>query len=191
MRHSAIPMRFYTVVHRATGGFLRPIKSIVIGLVIACALTSYAWAETSQHCEISNHALQAMPIIDLWFEYANGEKFQIKVKLANRNSTRAAGFQRVCAATIGAQPILFVFENEVRPRFHMRNVVAPIDIAFIQKGGKIDSIQAMPTYILGRREQPLYSPAKKVVAALETHPGFYAEHGVDHSVSIKWQLPVK
>lgn len=157
---------------------------------MACGLVSHARGETGQNCQITNDDLQAMPQTDLWIEYANGEKLDIKVKLANRNSTRAAGFQRVCAATIAAQPILFVFDNEVRPRFHMRNVVAPIDIAFIDKNGQIDSIQAMPTYVLGRREQPLYSPSKKVIAALETYPGFYAEHNVDQSVSISWRSPV-
>ena len=183
-------MKFSTAINHPYGGSLRALKSLVIGLIMACLLVGHASAEADRNCQITNDALQAMPVIDLWFEYENGEKFDIKVKLANRNSTRAAGFQRVCAATIAAQPILFVFENEVRPRFHMRNVVAPIDIAFVEKNGQIDSIQAMQTYVLGRREQPLYSPSAKVIAALETHPGFYAEHAVDKSVTIRWQTPV-
>jgi uncharacterized membrane protein (UPF0127 family) len=71
----------------------------------------------------------------------------------------------------------------------MRNVVAPLDIAFIKKGGEIDSIQAMAPYILGSIRRPLYSPKRAVIAALEVQPGFYSERKIDETVSISWHLP--
>ena len=143
----------------------------------------------AQKCELNNADLTAMSKVIVQFDYANGEQLQVTAKLADNAHTRAAGFQRVCAQTIAEEPILFLFQSERKPSFHMRNVVASLDIAFIKKTGKIDSIQAMLPYVLGSTQRPLYSPRKAVIAALEVHPGFYSERKIDESVSISWHTP--
>ncbi|NNC99974.1 MAG: DUF192 domain-containing protein [Gammaproteobacteria bacterium] len=161
-----------------------PVLGALVGLLFYWAL---AMGETAAQCQTDNAALQAMDNASVQFRYADGKEFEIKVKLADNPVTRAAGFQQVCAATIAEKPILFLFEREVIPNFHMNNVFAPIDIAFIDQAGRIDSIHAMQTYVLGSNRRPLYSSRKPVVAALEVHPGFYRTHNIDQSVSVSWQ----
>jgi len=156
---------------------------ILISLVFYALSTSTLYA---LECQLDNAALQSMPEVEIKFELPTGELLKFSAKLADNARTRAAGFQRVCASTIEKSPILFVFEHESIPRFHMRNVVAPIDIAFIKKGGEIDSIQPMAIYVLASRSRPLYNPRQAVIAALEVSPGFYSEHGIDENTRVSW-----
>ena len=160
-----------------------------IKMILSLAASGFYLPSQAQSCELSNADLDAMPKLVVQFDYANGETLQVAAKLADNAQTRAAGFQRLCAETIAAEPILFVFKRERKPSFHMRNVVAPLDIAFIKNGGEIDSIQAMAPYILGSTRRPTYSPKRAVIAALEVQPGFYSEREIDNTVSISWHLP--
>ena len=148
------------------------------------------FANTHAHgqvtCEIDNDALQAMPPIDVTLVHADGTPYSISAKLANNNASRAAGFQRVCESTIEKMPILFVFERETIPSFHMNNVVAPIDIAFIDKRGQIESIQAMKPYNLLLVKKPLYSPKRPVLYALEVHQGFFDQHQILVGSPLAW-----
>lgn len=162
-------------------------RPVGILLTVMLALTLISPNAIAQQCETSNDALEAMGKAEVVFSNREGQQQTFQVKLADNFITRAAGFQRVCAATIAAEPILFVFDSERRPNFHMRNVVAPIDIAFIDKQGGIDSILAMQPYVLGSTHRPLYAPKEKVVAALEVHPGFYQQHNIDTSTIVTWR----
>jgi len=98
-----------------------------------------------------NAALRSMPLIDVTFTRKDGSTFEVESRLANNNQTRSAGFQYVCKQTIAAKPILFVFDHVRTPTFHMHNVVAAIDIAFIRPDSSIDSIQKMHPYVLIQR----------------------------------------
>ena len=140
-----------------------------------------------QDCEVTNDALVAMTKSEVSVTKKNGEIHTFVVKTAENNHTRAAGFQRVCAETIASEPILFVFERVFVPSFHMNNVVAPIDIAFIDEHGRIESIQAMQPYVLISRHKPLYSPETPVNAALEARPGFYSDHGIEVGALVVWE----
>ena len=138
------------------------------------------------NCETDNQALQAMPHIEVTLTRADGTSHSFDAKLADNLSTRAAGFQRVCASTIEATPILFQFQREQTPSFHMHNVVAPLDIAFIDKEGGIDSIQLMKVYSILQVTKPLYSSTGPVLYALEAHPGFFDKHAVSLSSTMTW-----
>lgn len=142
----------------------------------------------ADQCQLDNEALRAMPKAQVTVTRTDGTQQTIPVKLADNFATRAAGFQHVCASVIAAEPILFVFQRERRPSFHMHNVVAPIDIAFIDKNGHIESIYAMQPYSLISLEKPLYSPKGPVVAALETTPGFYQQHAIGLDAVIRWEV---
>ena len=167
-------------------GFMGPTLAAALVLLLACSQVS-----TARQCEVDNAALRAMQRGVVQFTFADAQQFELSVKVANNNLTRAAGFQKVCEATIAAEPILFLFERETRPSFHMNNVVAPIDIAFIDGRGRIDSIHAMQPYVLGSNSRPLYSPEGLVVAALEVQPGFYSEHHIDQTVTVRWRAMVE
>ncbi|WP_189400009.1 DUF192 domain-containing protein [Arenicella chitinivorans] len=128
-------------------------------------------------------------MVEVSIGLSDGSQHTLNARLADNNATRAAGFQRVCASTIADTPILFVFPRAFKPQFHMHNVVAPIDIAFIHESGAIDSIQAMQPYVLGSRNKPLYGPNKPVIAALEVRPGLFSDLRVDLGAVIQWQVP--
>lgn len=143
-------------------------------------------SNTPANCELDNAALQAMPLIEVTLIRKDGTQHNVLAKLADNNTTRAAGFQRVCAETIAAMPILFVFQREAMPSFHMNNVVAPIDIAFVDKQGRFESIQAMKPYSILQRKKPLYSPNRPVVYAFEVHPGFFQKHNISLGDKMTW-----
>jgi len=152
-------------------------------------VSEFASAEIA--CEKTNADLQAMKEAKVSFRFEDGDTKEISVLLADTNQTRAAGFQRVCESTIEAKPILFFFESPIITSFHMNNVVAPIDIAFIDQDGRIDSFHAMQTYVLGSTSKPLYRSKGRIVAALEVRPGFYSENNIDITTVVSWTLPEK
>lgn len=137
-------------------------------------------------CETDNADLQAMAPLMVEFVRADGSVFQLESKLADNNQTRAAGFQHVCQSTIEASPILFKFQSELIPQFHMNNVVAPLDVAFIDKNGRIESIQLMKPYSLIAIDKPLYRPSRPIVAVFEAHKGFFKKHNLDIESTVAW-----
>ena len=114
-------------------------KVVLLSLLIVL----FGWQSRlfAAECELTNKALESMPLVEVTFHRADQSSFSIKAKLADDLYTRAAGFQRVCEETIADMPILFQFERLQKPSFHMNNVVAPIDIAFIKPSGEIDVIR--------------------------------------------------
>ena len=162
-------------------------KAVIFSLAMMAQISCAEEPTGNLNCELDNPALQAMPPGEVTFIKANGERLDIDVKLADQTNTRAAGFQKVCASTVVKTPILFIFEAEVTPAFHMRNVVTPLDIAFVTRRGTIDSIYTMKTYVLGSNQRPLYRSKGPVVAALEVAPGFYAQHGIDNAAQMEWR----
>ena len=145
-------------------------------------------ASFAQQCENDNEALRAMQSVNVTFTRSDGSSFSLEAKYANNDRTRAAGFQSVCAERIKSTLILFEFERAIKPSFHMNNVVAPLDIAFIDQDGSVESTQVMNTYSLLLRSKPLYSPSRPVIAALEAHKNFYQKHNIDSSSRISWEL---
>lgn len=163
--------------------FLKVILLTVI-VSVGSAQVSHAGIE----CQTDNEALRSMPLSEVTFTRKDGSTFEIETRTASTSQTRSAGFQYVCAETIAATPILFVFEQQVTPSFHMNNVVAGIDIAFIKPDSQIDSIQKMKPYVLILLDKPLYSANGPVIAAFETYPGFFDVNNIDLNAKVTWQL---
>lgn len=141
-------------------------------------------------CELTNQALESMLMVDVELVAKDKSVTKIKARLADNSETRAAGFQRVCASVIEQAPILFLYKHLTKPSFHMNNVVAPIDIAFIKQSGKIDTIQSMKPYFLGSLRKPLYTPDAPIIAALEASPGFFKQWQAEQ-LTIRWVDSVK
>ena len=161
-------------------------KVVLSVIVLFCCHISVANAGIE--CQEDNAALRSMPLIDVTFTRKDGSTFEVESRLANNNQTRSAGFQYVCKQTIAAKPILFVFDHVSTPTFHMHNVVAAIDIAFIRPDSSIDSIQKMHPYVLIQVDKPLYSSKGDVIAAFETYPDFFKVYNVDLDATVSWQL---
>jgi uncharacterized membrane protein (UPF0127 family) len=108
-----------------------------------------------------------------------GTALAIDVRLADEPQLQAAGFQNIGEAVIEKNFILFIYSQEGIRQFHMRNVRAPLDIAYISGDGTIQEIllmkpdAAMPAPFLN-----LYKPDKPFTYALEARAGFYKEHRI-------------
>lgn len=129
-------------------------------------------------CLPTTRALENMTSAELVLSAPGQQSVTLAVRVADDHRERAAGFQYICPDTIDGTAIYFVFERLRRPSFHMRNVKAPLDIAFIDGDGVIVDIQRMEPYVLGARQHETFSPPGEVAAALEVGAGYFAEHGI-------------
>ena len=106
-----------------------------------------------------------------------GESILLKVKIADDNAEQAAGFQFICPDVIDVTAILFIFERAKTPLFHMNNVFADLDIAFIDIEGRIADIQTMnEERSTGVRK--LYPSDVVTKYALEVPAGFFSENNI-------------
>lgn len=67
----------------------------------------------------------------------------VTVRVADQPAERAAGMQWLCPESIARQPILFLMDAPVPGRFHMNNVYAPLDIAFLDADRRVLAIHRM------------------------------------------------
>jgi uncharacterized membrane protein (UPF0127 family) len=143
------------------------------GLVLfAAVLTSGAAAQDSD-CPRWREAFAAMPLKMLSLQTGSGKTLALRVKAADNSERQAGGFQCATPAEIQRNLILFDFGDEIMTQFHMKNVPAPLDIAFIKADGRIFSILRMdpsPT--------KLYGPMGPFRYALEARAGFYESQGI-------------
>ncbi len=72
------------------------------------------------------------------------------------------------------QGMLFVFESTRMLSFWMRNTYIPLDIAFIDEGGKIVDIQRMEPL----DDTTSYHSAAPALYALEVNAGWFKERGI-------------
>lgn len=126
-------------------------------------------------CRRTTDTLEAMAEAELVMAGPGQRSVRLAVRVADDHRERAAGFQHICPETIDSTAIYFEFDRPRRPSFHMRNVKAPLDIAFIDAGGVIVSIQRMEPYVLGAQQHRTWGPAGEVAAALEARAGYFAD----------------
>jgi uncharacterized protein len=129
-------------------------------------------------CRQTTGAMDDMAEAKLVLAGPGERSVRLTVLVADDHRKRAAGFQHICPETIERTAIYFEFERLRRPNFHMNNVKAALDIAFIDAGGVIADIQRMEPYVLGARHHQTYSPPGEVAAALEVRAGYFAEQGI-------------
>ena len=70
--------------------------------------------------------------------------------------------------------MLFIFENTDRHSFHMKNTFIPLDIAFINEEGIIESIKELDPM----NPIPVY-PDGDIRYAIEVNRGWFAENGIE------------
>ncbi len=100
-----------------------------------------------------------------------GETRRIEVRIADDGKERAAGFQYLCAAP-KVLPILFIFPEQRRVGFHMRNVQFSLDIGFFDDHGQLKEVLTM---VPGNK---LYFPRQSFRYALEAPAGFFKDRFV-------------
>ena len=104
-------------------------------------------------------------------------RHQFDFLLANTTFALSHGFQFTCSETIDKTNILFQFPRPILPAFHMNNVLAPLDIAFIDQQGTIVNIFNMQVYQAGK-PKALYKPSSPIVYALEAKAGYFKQMGI-------------
>ena len=70
--------------------------------------------------------------------------------------------------------MLFVYDSERQLSFWMRNTLIPLDVAFIDAGGRIVDIQQMEPMT-----DETHTTRAPAMYALEMNRGWFAEHGVE------------
>ncbi len=129
----------------------------------------------ADECRLITREWTAMDDREVAITRNDGSVVRITAKVADDPRERSAGFQHVCPSTIEKMPMLFLFPRPAKVSFHMANVHAPLDIAFVAADGRIAEIQRMATYARSGepRQRTYYSPSAPIIAALEAKAGFF------------------
>lgn len=152
-----------------------PRASVIVALFVGVIVSDRPALslENGPECARWRKAFGDMPTSTLRLQSARNGRIAIVMKVAATDETRWAGFQCATPAEIMTTVILFDFGGETLGEFHMRNVPAPLDIAFAKESGRIFSILRMdpsPT--------ALYGPMGAYRYAIEARAGFFKEQGI-------------
>ncbi len=134
-------------------------------------LATGAQAEDSE-CTRWRAAFAAMPVRMVTLQ-TGGKTMALRVKVAETAEQTAAGFQCSTAKEIQKSLILFDFGREISTQFHMNNVPAALDIAFIKADGNVFAILRMDP-----SSTALYGPMGNFRYALEARAGFYESQAI-------------
>ncbi|MEM2088595.1 MAG: DUF192 domain-containing protein [Thermoproteota archaeon] len=133
-------------------------------LVLVLFLVVYVAINDSRVTE----AFQKMETMKIKIVNDENQVLELEVKVADEPDERAAGFQNISRSIMEKTLILFVFPSEINALFHMRNVEASLDIAFIKADGTIIGILRMDP-----DPSRLYGPNESFKYAIEAPPGFF------------------
>jgi uncharacterized membrane protein (UPF0127 family) len=157
------------------------IRGITVLVLLAGALLpggSLA-SQDDPACARWRKAFAGMPTATLVIVTANGRSLRPTAKLARTDEARLAGFQCATPDEIRTTVIVFDFHREILGAFHMQNVPAPLDIAFVKASGRIFSILRMapsPT--------ETYGPLGAYLYAIEARAGFFKDHGISQGARV-------
>ena len=157
-----------------------PVKSLLVAAVLAISAPASLAAATAPDCVDVTPGVEQMTPGQLRISRELGNGNLLDVLVATSAEARAAGFQHICPETIADTAILFRFERDTRVPFHMRNVHAPLDIAFIDAQGVVVDLQRMEPYVASVvfTRQPRYQSQAPFRFALETEAGRMKELGI-------------
>jgi uncharacterized membrane protein (UPF0127 family) len=119
----------------------------------------------------------------LVIDASGGEKVEVRVEVADNVFERARGLMYRTALGVN-RGMLFVYPQEQRLSFWMKNTLIPLSIAYIDSKRRIVDIQDMKPL---DDEPPSYVSADPAQYALEVNRGFFEEWGV--KVGDRVELP--
>jgi uncharacterized protein len=119
-----------------------------------------------------------------------GDRVRVDAKVAATTEEQRNGLMHVPDLPPGVG-MLFVFANERSGGFWMFNTLVPLDIAYIDNGGRIGTILPMdPCGSDDPGDCPAYPPDRPYSTALEVPQGWFAEVGVSIGDRVRWTDPV-
>jgi len=142
------------------------------------ALISLDACAARSSCVPTTAELAKMADAQVRFSAGEGAEITFPIKIADDNAELAAGFQHICPKDVEGTAIWFQFPVANHSAFHMHNVHAPLDIAFLDESGRVMEIQRMETYSLVSIRPTLYRPDRPYHSALETAAGRLATLGI-------------
>jgi uncharacterized membrane protein (UPF0127 family) len=160
----------------------RPVRRLTALVLVAGALLpggALAASADDPACARWRKAFAGMPTATLVIVADNGRLVRATAKLADTDEARHAGFQCATPDEIRTTVIVFNFPREILGAFHMQNVPAPLDIAFVKASGRIFSILRMepsPT--------ETYGPLGAYLYAIEARAGFFKDHGISQGAHV-------
>ena len=141
-------------------------------LVAALALAATGAEAQDPQCKRYRELFASMPVQMISLE-SGGRTIALRVRMATTSEQQAAGFQCATPQEIERNLILFDFGREIGTQFHMQNVPAALDIAFVKADGRIFSILRMEPSATA-----LYGPMGDFRFALEARKGFFESQGL-------------
>jgi zinc transport system permease protein len=147
-------------------------RARLAAITLLCLSVAGGASAQDGECKRWRAAFAAMPVRMVTLQMG-AKTVAVRVKVAETSEQTAAGFQCSTPQEIQQTLILFDFGREIYSQFHMQNVPAALDIAFVKADGNIFSILKMdpsPT--------ALYGPMGTFRFALEARAGFYESQGV-------------
>lgn len=117
----------------------------------------------------------------LWIINSTGKRVKILCQIADTPDKRSQGLMYRRRLEPG-KGMLFVFEQERKVAFWMKNTYIPLSIAFISQQKRIVAIDTMEPLTL-----ELHSSQSPVKFALEVDQGFFRQHNI--SVGDRVEMP--
>jgi uncharacterized protein len=112
---------------------------------------------------------------DVLLETAGGEEVVVRVEIADTDEERQVGLMNRESLPEDAG-MIFLFDDDVRGGFWMKNTLIPLSIAFADADGTIVRILDMEPCEADPCE--IYDPGVSYRSALEVNQGAFAEWGV-------------
>ncbi|MEM2821875.1 MAG: DUF192 domain-containing protein [Thermoproteota archaeon] len=141
--------------------------SLLLMLLSVSFILILAWLLSSFNVKTTG-VFQRMEIAKIKIVNDEGQVLELEVKVADEPDEWTAGFQNISRSIIEKTLILFVFPSEINAFFHMRNVEASLDIAFIKADGRIIEVIRMDP-----DTNRLYVPNESFKYAIEAPLGFF------------------
>ncbi len=110
----------------------------------------------------------------------HGSTAEVRVEIADTPESQEAGL--MCRTQLDPDAgMLFVFADDTRDPFWMKNTLIPLSIAFVDAKWRIVGLMDMRVAPDPSNPPPsdLYAPPKPYRYALEVNQGFFAQHGID------------
>lgn len=120
-----------------------------------------------------------LPVKKLTILRSDGSEVSVKAEIADNYGSRQKGFMFRKKIPDGTG-MLFIFEEEQKLDFWMKNTPHPLTIAYIDRGGKIRDILDMTPFSLEN-----VSSTQPVLYALEVPQGWFTRVGVKVGDTLK------
>lgn len=122
--------------------------------------------------------------------HQNGRRVTLAIEIADTTETRSYGlmFRRTLAENAG---MLFVFEQDGKWGFWMKNTLIPLSIAFIDSRWRLLEIQDMAVVADSQAASiPVYEPGAPYRYALEVNQGYFQRRGITAGARLEF-IPAK